>query len=245
MNEYIKTLPYGDLMYHLTGSWPIILWIFYGYHLSKHLVSPRGKIGKRISKSISFPLNWLHTLVWIIWLIPIILILRTMFYAILFDEKKWTTEYEPGKPTLPPGFGYCMNTNIKQEDKAKGILAYWDYACEGSNEKFTTSAANALLTRFYYINYAIFLIVLLVYNTLSKVNILKNKFVLLNIRFALFLGIIGCILPVFASGFYLRSQWMTTSWSSLLSMNACCFMLIGLAVMSYGSLFEGNESDVY
>ena len=40
-----------------------------------------------------------------------------MFYAILFNEKKWTTEYEPGKPTLPPGFGYCMNTNIKQEDK--------------------------------------------------------------------------------------------------------------------------------
>jgi len=36
----------------------------------------------------------------------------------------------------------------------------------------------------------------------------------------------------------LRSQWMTTSWASLLSMNACCFILIGIAVMSYGNAFS-------
>ena len=94
-----------------------------------------------------------------------------------------------------------------------------------------------MLDRFYYINYAIFLIVLLVFNSLSKVNILKNQFILTNIRMALFLGVIGCILPLFASGFYLRSQWITYSGSYLLTMNACCFILIGLAVMSYGSRF--------
>ena len=70
-----------------------------------------------------------------------------------------------------------------------------------------------------------------------KVNILKNRFILTNIRMALFLGVLGCILTVFAQGFYLRSQWTAYAGSYLLTMNACCFILVGIAVMSYGSRF--------
>jgi len=237
MNDYIKAIPDADLIYHLSSGWPLLLWILFGHNLSKHIIKPNSLLGKKVSKTISFPLKYLHVIVFLIWMIPFVFFFRAIFYATFFDTQKNKSTFDPNSPSMPPGFGYCMNTKVKQKDAQRGVLAYWDYACEGSNEKFTSGSAKAMLDRFYYINYAIFLIVLLVFNSLSKVNILKNRFILTNIRMALFLGVIGCVLPLFASGFYLRSQWATHSGSYLLTMNACCFMLIGLAVMSYGSRF--------
>ena len=238
MNDYIKVIPNGDLIYHISSAWPLILWFLFGYNISKHIIKPNTLLARRVSKTISFPLKYLHYIVSIIWIIPIVLFLRQIYYATFFDPQKQKYKFSPDAPSMPPGFGYCMNTKVKKEDARRGVLAYWNYACEGNNEKFTLNSAKSMLNRFYYINYAIFLIVLLVFNSLSKVNILKNHFILTNIIMALLLGIIGCILPVFAQGFYLRSQWMTYCGSYLLTMNACCFMLIGLAVMSYGNRFS-------
>ena len=129
-----------------------------------------------------------------------------------------------------------MTTKVKKEDAAKGVVSYWDYDCEDKNSTLIGSGMLSILNRFYYINYAIFLIVLLIYNAVVKVNVLNNKFVLLNIKVALLLGVIGCILPIFAPGFYLRSLWVIETWAFILSMNAVCLMLIGLSIMSYSKL---------
>ena len=237
MNDYIKTMPNADLIYHLSSGWPLLLWLLFGHNLSKHIIKANSPMAKKVSKTISFPLKYLHVIVFLIWTIPIIIFLRQLYYATFFDAQKNKITFDPTSPSMPPGFGYCMDTKVKEKDRRLGVLAYWDYACEGNNEKFTLSAAKSMLDRFYYINYAIFLIVLLVFNSLSKVNILKNRFILTNIRMALFLGVLGCILTVFAQGFYLRSQWTAYVGSYLLTMNACCFILVGIAVMSYGSRF--------
>jgi hypothetical protein len=69
-------------------------------------------------------------------------------------------------------------------------------------------------------------------NILSTNVVLNNKFILLNVRVALLLGVIGCIIPVF-DRFYYRSEWFSQSWSYLLSMNSVCLMLIGLSIFSY------------
>ena len=230
-SKYIKTLNDADIIFNTTSLWPLILWFWFGSQLSKHIVSSTSKIGIRISKTISFPLYYLHILVFLLWLIPVYMSLRGLYYATFVNSKGKLT-YDPTTPSLPPGFGYCMTTKVKKEDAEKGVISYWDYKCEGNNNKLITGGSMALLNRFYYINYAIFLIVLLVYNALDKFNVLNNKFVLLNIDFALLLGVIGCIIPVFDQ-FYFRSLWFTQTWAHLLSMNCVCFMLIGLSIMSY------------
>jgi len=232
-SKYIKPLKNADLVFQLTSLWPMVLWMWFGTQLQKHIVPATSVIGKRISKTIAFPLSYLHIIVFLLWLIPILLALRGLYYATFTNNITGKLTYDPTTPSLPPGYGYCLTTKVKKEDAEKGVIAYWDYKCQGKNKKLITGGGMSLLNRFYYINYAIFLIVLLVYNALDKFNVLNNKFILLNIRVALLLGVLGCLIPVFANGFYLRSLWLTRTWSHLLSMNAVCLMLIGLSIMSY------------
>jgi len=231
--EYIKPLKNADIFFQLSSMAPLILWFWFGYQLFKHIVSPKSKTGIRISKTISFPLFYLHIIVFCLWLIPIAISFRGLYYASFIDNTTGKFKFEPNPASLPPGYGYCLSTKVKEEDSRNGAIAYWDYKCEEQNDKLTTGGGMAMLNRFYYINYAIFLIVLLVFNAISKFNVLNNKFILLNIRMALLLGVIGCLLPVFANGFYLRSLWLTKTWTHFLSMNSVCLMLIGLAIMSY------------
>ena len=229
--KYIETFNYTDLILNITMLWPLLLWLWFGSRLLKYIVPSTSKMGIRISKTIAFPLLYLHMLIFLIWLIPVYMSLRGLYYAIFVDNKGKLT-FDPSTPSLPPGFGYCMTTKIKKEDAIKGIVAYFDYKCEDQNNKLILNESSALLNRFYYINYAIFLIILLVYNAINKFNIFNNKFILLNIDFALFLGVIGCIISAFDQ-FYYRSLWFTSTWAHLLSMNCVCFILIGLAIMSY------------
>jgi len=218
MSKYIKTLNYADFIFNLTMLLPLLLWFWFGSQLLKYIVPTTSKVGIRISKTIAFPL------------------LRGLYYA-TFVDKKGNVTFDPSTPSLPPGFGYCMTTKIKKEDAKKGVVAYFDYKCEDQNEKLIISESAALLNRFYYVNYGIFLIILLVYNAMNKFNIFNNKFILLNIDFALFLGVIGCMISAFDQ-FYYRSLWFTSTWAHLLSMNCVCLMLIGLAIMSYSRRYH-------
>ena len=142
--------------------WPMVLWIWFGTQLQKHIVSSTSVIGKRISKTIAFPLSYLHIIVFLLWLIPILLALRGLYYATFTNNITGKLTYDPTTPSLPPGYGYCLKTKVKKEDAEKGVIAYWDYKCQGKNKKLITGGGMSLLNRFYYINYAIFLIVLLV-----------------------------------------------------------------------------------
>jgi len=223
MSKYIKTLNYADFIFNLTMLLPLLLWFWFGSQLLKYIVPTTSKVGIRISKTIAFPLFYLHMLVFFLWLIPVYVALRGLYYA-TFVDKKGNVTFDPSTPSLPPGFGYCMTTKIKKEDAKKGV-------------KLIISESAALLNRFYYVNYGIFLIILLVYNAMNKFNIFNNKFILLNIDFALFLGVIGCMISAFDQ-FYYRSLWFTSTWAHLLSMNCVCLMLIGLAIMSYSRRYH-------
>lgn len=230
-SNYFNFFNNADLIYNLTSLWPLILWLWFGLQLSKHIISSTSKEGIRIAKTIAFPLYFLHFLLFLLWLIPVYMSLRDVYNG-SFVNSKGNFTYDPTTPSLSPGFGYCLSNKVKKDDAAKGIIAYWDYKCEKNNRKLITSGSLTMLNRFYYINYAIFLIVLLAYRALVEFNVLNNEFVLLNIRVALLLGVIGCIIPVFDK-FYYRSEWFKQSWSYLLSMNCVCLMFIGISIMSY------------
>jgi len=230
-SKYFNFLNNADIIFNITSLWPLIVWLWFGSQLLKHIVPATSKAGIRLSKTIAFPLYVLHFIIFLLWLIPVYLSFRDLYYR-SFINSKGKFAYDPTTPSLPPGYGYCLSSKVKQEDVKKGIIAYWDYKCEKANRKLITSGATSLLNRFYYINYAIFLIVLLVYRALVEFNVLNNKFILLNVRVALLLGVIGCIIPVF-DRFYYRSEWFSQSWSYLLSMNSVCLMLIGISIFSY------------
>ena len=88
MNDYIKTMPNADLIYHLSSGWPLLLWLLFGHNLSKHIIKPNSPLAKKVSKTISFPLKYLHVIVFLIWTIPIVIFLRQIYYATFFDTQK-------------------------------------------------------------------------------------------------------------------------------------------------------------
>ena len=79
--KFVKTLKYADFIFHFSSLWPFILWIWFGSKLTTHLVSSTSKTGYRISKTIAFPIWFLHTMVFLLWLIPIIIGLRSIYYT--------------------------------------------------------------------------------------------------------------------------------------------------------------------
>ena len=76
MDNYIKVIPNADLIYHLTSGWPLLLWILFGHNLSKHIIKSNSLLGKKVSKTISFPLKYLHVIVFLIWMIPFVFFFR-------------------------------------------------------------------------------------------------------------------------------------------------------------------------
>ena len=65
---YIKTLKNADLLFQITSLFPLVIWIWFGFALLKHIVPSKSKIGARISKTIAFPLFYLHIIVFLLYL---------------------------------------------------------------------------------------------------------------------------------------------------------------------------------
>ena len=70
---------------------------------------------------------------------------------------------------LPPGMNACMNTgNITDEQKKHGVLAWFDWKCRATQTNIIQTFVAALVNSFYYINYCLFLIVLLTFTHQTK-----------------------------------------------------------------------------
>ena len=144
ISKYFNFLNNADIIFNITSLWPLIVWLWFGSQLLKHIVPATSKAGIRLSKTIAFPLYVLHFIIFLLWLIPVYLSFRDLYYR-SFINSKGKFAYEPTTPSLPPGYGYCLSSKVKQEDVKKGIIAYWDYKCEKSNRKLITSGATSFV----------------------------------------------------------------------------------------------------
>jgi len=226
-NKYIKPIKNGNLIFHILQQLPLLIWIVYGFKLM-HLYLNIKKT-KWYNKSYVF-----FCVLILIFSIPFILAIKNIYHASFTDGVTHQIKREFNKASLPPGFGFCMNTKVSENNKKENVLASWDYACAGDNSKFMYDMLRDLLNRFYYVNYAIFLIVILIYNAILRVNILKSPFIRLNIRFALLLGTIGCLLPIFHTADFtdnIRNLLLNSTWITILTMNTCSFIFIFLAIL--------------
>lgn len=219
MNNSIKYVENGDLKFHLTELVPFILWFVFSIEFSAFF-----KKSKLSGNLLIF------LIVVIIWLLPTLFALSNI-HSSFFNYKNTTNITSDTGINLPPGIGYCFNSKVKKSDSVKGIVSYVDYKCLSSNKNFIRSIAKNLLNRSYYINYSIFLIVILAFNAITKINIFQNKFILFNIRYALLFGTLACLFPVFSPGFYIKSLWVNQLWSYIVSMNTSCFMFIGITIL--------------
>ena len=224
-SQYVRPIKNGDALYHLSALWPLLLWGVFGFKLFS--IMRNLKVNDVYMRSLST-----IVLTVAIYLLPVVLAGNVLWKAEQSPEGHLEKEHKPFEvASMPPGFGFCMNTKVTSEEKRKGIIGKWDYSCEGMNEQLISRRTSSITTRFYYVNYAIFLLVITVYNAFTRIEIFKNPFIILNIRFALLLGVVGCMLSVFTE-FYLRSMWMGKVWSHFLAMNCSCLLLIGLSILT-------------
>ena len=119
-------------------------------------------------------------------------------------------------------------TKIDNDDNIKGI---WDYKCGADQIKYLQDALTSIQKNFYYINYALFLLILVYHKVMisdSSRNITSNTIVFVCL--ALFIGSIG-ILPTAYSDSYVHSLRIKLGYTVLLNMNMAAFLIVLYSLM--------------
>ena len=119
-------------------------------------------------------------------------------------------------------------TKVDNNDNIKGI---WDYKCGADQIKYLQDALTSLQENFYYINYALFLLILVYHKAMvgdSTRNMTSNTIVFVCL--ALFIGAIG-ILPTAYSDSYVNSLQIKLGYTVLLNMNMAAFLIVLYSLM--------------
>ena len=139
---------------------------------------------------------------------------------------------------LPPGMNACMNTsNITPEQKENGILAWFDWKCRATQTNIIQTFITRLVNSFYYINYCLFLIVLLTFTHQTKTEMTdwrKNATLINWIFISLFFGTLGTTLTVFDS----------YSWWSMIFVDLAT-VILSMNVASFGILVAAIVNAIY
>jgi len=136
---------------------------------------------------------------------------------------------------LPPGMNACMDTSsITEEQKESGILAWFDWKCRATQTNIIQTYVSSLVNSFYYINYCLFLIVLLTFTHQTKKEATdwrRNATLIDWIFISLFFGTIGTTLTVFDSYSWWSMIFVDLS-TVLLSMNLSSFAILIMAIVN-------------
>jgi membrane protein implicated in regulation of membrane protease activity len=89
-----------------------------------------------------------------------------------------------------------------------------------------------LLARAYNINYALLLLVFLLYNNMPS-NILKDPRVAIFFVMSLILGSITAVMPLFTTTFDIYSVWLLQQFELLLDINISAFVMIILYLLEH------------
>ena len=143
-------------------------------------------------------------------------------------------DYALKTASLPPGMRPCMDTTLTEQQKEAGILAKYDWKCRQEQTTIIQQLVTSSVNCFYYINYCLFLIVLLTFTHQSKHAIedwRKNTSLINWILISLLFGIIGTSLAVLASYQWWSMIFVNMS-TVLLSMNIASFGILILAIIN-------------
>jgi hypothetical protein len=205
-------LPHGDLLPVFFDSLPLIIWIYY---------------------IIKVPIPWLKeakNLGASKYLIVLSMLLPFIIVAFNFYSAQYGTDYDFSTAELTPGWQFCLTTkNISPENSKNGVVGIWDLKCGKQQTKMNNNIATDLVSRFYYLSNALFIFILVIYNSIT-VDILKSKHITKSIIFCLLLGILG-MLPAIFNTYYLKSLLFNRLTATLLTMNIASFFLVIIGIL--------------
>ena len=165
--------------------------------------------------------------------------LRWLWHHItLKNSLKKDSEFSFTLAALPPGLNACMDTaSITSEQKENGVLAWFDWKCRETQTNIIQTFITQMVNSFYYINYCLFLIVLLTFThqtTRSVKDWRKNSTMMDWIFISLLFGIVGTTLTVLNS----------YSWWSMIFVNLAT-VLLSMNIASFGILIAAIVNAIY
>jgi len=158
-------------------------------------------------------------------------------YEIFFSSDNLYAQRSPSKreryskAVVPSAWGFCYTTKVSGKHPLRP-LATFNYVCDSRNDKFLKSRTGDLLERAYNLNYALLLLVFLLYNNMPS-NILKDPRVANFFVMSLILGSITAIMPLFTTTFEIYSVWLLQQFELLLDVNISAFVMIILYLLEH------------
>jgi len=205
---YFKKIHYGNFLVNIVPQViPLIFWVFFIYKFYYPFYKYEAKY------SIIFLI--LMLLPFIILILQIILNKSYMFNNnLLVSPISWQS---------------CLSLNDKADDgdeRKNKVLGVYSYECGASQIDYLQFVMNHFQNRFFYLNFTIFLLVLISQNFK---NIVSTKFKLGNyhiifISITLFFGTIGVLPSSFSYGYSL-SLLIAFMFTSILNMNIAAFLI--------------------
>ena len=194
--EYIRYIKHYDLIISIILLFPIVVWTWI---IWKYLL---------IDKHYTGAFGTIPLLMF-----PYILILYN-----------WYTVVRSKGLNLMSTWGYCNNVDPPPHIKKHGIVNILDVDCAMNDNKVAEQQGQLIANRFYYINYVILFVIVIVYNNISHV-FAKNKKLLKIIALAAGLSIFGSIVSLFSdSGGY--SMVIQRFVSGFLNMNIAVVIIL-------------------
>ena len=214
-NDGLKQLKNGDLLVIFFSSVPLIIWSYFVYNIPLKFLYREPTIKYN---NVTFYLTWMCII------LPFLVVLYNFYSA------QYHTDYNFNTAEITPGWQFCLDTaDISDDDRKKGLFARWDLKCGLSQIGMNSNVVKDLVTRFYYLSNALFIFVLVIYNSLS-VDILKTKNITKTMIWCLLFGIVG-MLPSIFNTYYLKTFLFNRLISTILSMNIACFFLLILGIL--------------
>lgn len=216
--EFIKHayIPNADFYFHLTATFPLIMWYILVNKIYYYIF---------INDSNDMLVGYIELL--IIILVPTIFILLPTIYSLTGIGN--TIREKASIADLAPDWPLCFNSAITPKHP-DGAIGTWDYKCSTIQTANNRSNIEQLSQRFYYLNFGLFMLILLLQKNF-QIGVI-NKWVKRDtglkykiLAIPLLIGLIGSISPVYQE-FFLYSYWFVEVFSAFLTLNIMSFVIL-------------------
>ena len=198
-NQYIKQIKYGNFYINILPALiPLVLWCFfiYKFYFPYMQMKPNTLLS-------NLPL-------FIILLIPFFFSLSPLRNKEMIDNT-----------ILSPVLYRACFEQPKKDLQEKGVLGIWDYECGASQVDYLGTLGFHISQRFYYVNYALLLFILVYGKIKSSKTITDHQIIFVSLT--LLLGIVGTLTTSFTDN-YNFSLMLMIMFGAILNMNIAAFL---------------------
>lgn len=211
-NKVMELQKNGGTVFVMTQGIPLFLWVIFILHV---------KIKKnKCSKQFDTKNIIIKIIYYLLFAIPFLVYINNVYNSYVLPNPLKKVDIDTAI-SFPPGWKYCVSSNTVKFKKPD-ILATEDMECFQDNFNRLKDNVNDIITRFYYIN-NILLLLIIAFRYHTNFNLLKSDHCGI-LGFSILFGILGTIGVLFTEH-EVFGLWMIESLTILLSMNISSFIL--------------------